>query len=95
MLAHPSLNSDDLQLSKTCVPPESNKKTKFVLIDETKLEEFLKLETILRQERNKLANECTWFIQEQQTSARFPLPAMRIAIYNTCENELRKIVIEI
>ena len=63
---------------------------KFILVEEDRLAELTKFESILREEREKLGEQCTWVIGDLQTSARIPVPAIRLAMHNLCEAEMKK-----
>mmetsp|Transcript_10058 Transcript_10058/g.15233 ORF Transcript_10058/g.15233 Transcript_10058/m.15233 type:complete len:1075 (+) Transcript_10058:284-3508(+) len=63
---------------------------KFVLVEEERLSELTKFENILREEKERLGEQCAWVLSDIQTTARIPVPAIRLAMHNLCEAEQRK-----
>jgi hypothetical protein len=63
---------------------------KLVLVDESQLRELSKFETILREERQLLGEQCALVLADIQASANIPLPATRLAVQNLCETEMRQ-----
>lgn len=68
---------------------------KFVLVEEERLDELTKFENILREEKEKLGEQCALVISNVNTTARIPVPAVRLAVHNLCESEMRKAAQEI
>lgn len=68
--------------------PASSKK--FVLVEQGRLAELTKFENILREEQDKLGEQCAWLLSDVQASARIPIPAVRLAMHNLCEEEMKK-----
>eukprot|EP01041_Mallomonas_annulata_P009771 gene9771-20318_t len=73
----------------TITATTTSKKKNFIAVEESRLEELIRFEHILRQERKELGNQCSWLMKEEQMSARYALPALRLAVYNICETEMR------
>jgi hypothetical protein len=67
----------------------------FVLVEESRLQELIKLDEALQKERHLLGQQCVTMFKDQQLSARIPLPATRYAIHNLCESQLNKMYGEI
>jgi hypothetical protein len=54
-----------------------------------------KFENILREEKDKLGEQCALVISNVNTTSRLPVPAVRLAVHNLCEAEMRKAAHEI
>lgn len=63
---------------------------KLVLVDEGQLRELSKFESILREERALLGEQCAMVLSDIQAHANIPLPATRLALHNLCETEMRQ-----
>lgn len=67
----------------------STKRKEFILVEASRLKELAKYEKILRQERKMLGQQCSWLIAEEQISPSLAIPAVRMAIHDMCETQLR------
>lgn len=65
-------------------------KVKYVLVEEDRLSEITRFENILRQEQEKIGEQCAMVVPDVNVSARIPIPATRLAMRNLCEVEMRK-----
>ena len=70
-------------------------KKKFLLVEESALEELTKFENLLRHERSLLGEQCSLSLTDNFFEARIPLPAIRMAVQNTCEERMKRIRREI
>ena len=68
-----------------------NTKRQFVLVEESQLKELAKFETILRDERIRLGEQCVLIVPELQVRACQPIPATRLAVHCLCDAEMKKI----
>ena len=59
---------------------------KYVLVEESRLSELSKFEDILREEKDKLGEQCAWILSDVQTKVNEPIPATRLAMHNMCES---------
>lgn len=50
------------------------------MVEESRLRELTNLENVLREEKEKLGNQCVSVLSETRSSARIPVPAMRLAV---------------
>jgi hypothetical protein len=69
---------------------KSGTKKKFVVVEESRLRELTALENALREEKEKLGDQCVELLSDVNTSARIPVPAMRLAVHNICEARMRE-----
>lgn len=83
------LKKNDIPLSELYRQRHGTNK-KFVLVEEERLEELTKFENILREEKEKLGEQCALVISNVNTTSRLPVPAVRLAVHNLCEAEMRK-----
>jgi predicted nucleic-acid-binding Zn-ribbon protein len=67
----------------------------YVLVEESRLQELIKLEEALQKERELLGQQCSTICTDYQISARLPLPATRYAIYSLCQQQMHKARTEI
>ena len=65
-------------------------KVKYVLVEEDRLSEITRFENILREEQEKIGEQCAMVVPDINVSARIPIPATRLAMRNLCEIEMRK-----
>ena len=63
---------------------------KYVLVEEDRLSEMTRFENILREEQEKIGEQCAMVVPDINISARIPIPATRLAMRNLCEVEMRK-----
>jgi hypothetical protein len=63
---------------------------KYVLVEEDRLSEITRFENILREEQEKIGEQCAMVVPDIHVSARIPIPATRLAMRNLCEVEMRK-----
>ena len=67
---------------------------RYVLVEESRLVELAALETILREEKARLGDQCAWIINDYQVDARIPLPATRLAVHNLCDADSKRLLEE-
>ena len=84
------LKKEDASLAQLAESVASGKRN-YVLVEENRLAELSKLEGVLRDEKEKLGEQCAWIMSDIQQSARVPVPATRLAMHNLCEGEMRKV----
>lgn len=65
------------------------KKKEYIIVEVSRLKELTKYEKILRHERDLLGQQCSWLMAEEQISPSLAIPAVRMAIHNMCEAQLR------
>ena len=70
-------------------PSQSHKK-KFVLVEESSLQELNKFESLLKRERSLLGEQCVLALADNHFEARIPLPAIRMAVQNICEERMKR-----
>jgi len=87
-------NDKNTSLSELFEPTTGPQKN-FVVVEESRLPELIKFESLLRQERELLGEQCAWVLNDFQIEARFPVPATKLAIQNLCESEMRKLASKI
>lgn len=63
---------------------------KYVLVEEERLSEMTRFENILREEQEKIGEQCAMVVPDINVSARIPIPATRLAMRNLCEVQMRK-----
>ena len=61
---------------------------KFVLVEEAELKELAKFESILRDERIRLGEQCVLVVPDIQVRANIPLPATRFAVRCLCDADM-------
>jgi hypothetical protein len=64
-------------------------------VEESRLHELIKLDEALQREKQLLGQQCVTVFNDQQVSARIPIPATRYAIHNLCESQLNKVYNEL
>jgi hypothetical protein len=70
------------------------KKRNLVLVEASKLEEYMKYEAVLRQEKKRLEDQCllaTAPLVGSKSSPNIPVPAMRMAVHSACEQEMKEV----
>jgi hypothetical protein len=65
-------------------------KRKYVLVDESRLDELTKLESLLKLEQYNLGEQYAMILPEAKVKAHIPIPATRLAVHSLCEAEMRK-----
>lgn len=80
--------SDSVSISELMGPTAPTTK-KFVLVEESRISELVKLEKILSDEKSIIGEQCAWLLNDVSLSARIPVPAVRLAMHNLCESEMR------
>mmetsp|Transcript_5047 Transcript_5047/g.8277 ORF Transcript_5047/g.8277 Transcript_5047/m.8277 type:complete len:1079 (-) Transcript_5047:259-3495(-) len=65
-------------------------KVKYVLVEEERLSEITRFENILREEQEKIGEQCALVVPDINISVRIPIPATRLAMRNLCEVQMRK-----
>ena len=68
---------------------------RYVLVEESRLAELAALETILRDEKHRMGEQCAWIMNDYHVDARIPLPATKIAVHNLATADATRNVIEI
>ena len=68
-----------------------NPRKNYVLVEESRLEELSKFENVLRDEKERLGEQCAWLLTDHSSDPQVPVPATRLAMHNICESEMRKI----
>lgn len=81
--------ADSVSFKELQIPPKLPNK-KFILVEEDRISELVKFEKILANERELLGEQCAWLMSDVSLSARIPVPAVRLAMHNLCEAEMRK-----
>lgn len=71
--------------------PTTNSNKKYIVIEESRLQELTRLEDMLRREKALLGKQCGLAVSEFQMKANIPVPATRIAINTLCEQQLQRI----
>eukprot|EP01038_Epipyxis_sp_PR26KG_P007137 gene7137-9738_t len=89
----PTKKTDELSLKNLEDQKSINKK--FIVIEESRLTELIKFESILKQEKELLGEQCTWVLSDFQFNARVPVPATRLAVHKLCEEQMKKMSKEI
>ena len=72
-------------------PTEVDVKRKFVLVEESRLTELAYMETVLREEKEKLGEQAAWVMNDFQIEARIPMPVTRIAVHNLCDADAKRL----
>ena len=67
----------------------------YVLVEESRLQELIKLDEALQRERELLGQQCSQLCSDYQISARIPIPATRYAIYSLCQQQMHNARTEI
>lgn len=80
--------ADSVSFGELLAPTAPTTK-KFVLVEESRIAELVKLEQVLSDEKQKIGEQCAWLLDNVSLSARIPVPAVRLAMHNLCENEMR------
>ena len=68
---------------------------RYVLVEESRLAELAALETILKEEKMRLGDQCAWILNDYHVDARIPLPATRMAVHNLCDADALRLTEEI
>jgi hypothetical protein len=75
------------------------KKRNLVMVEASRLEEYMKFETVLRQEKKRLEDQCLLatapLIAGHKSPPNIPMPATRMAIHSACEAEMKSVAVEI
>lgn len=66
-------------------------KKRYVLVEESTLKELSKFESLLVKERALLGEQCTMALSDSHFEARIPLPAIRFAVQNVCEERMKRV----
>jgi hypothetical protein len=83
----------DVSLSDLAPPQPTHKK--YVVVEESRLEELMKLEGLLRKEKELLGEQCAWVLSDFHLDARIPVPAVRLAIVNLCQQQINRVSLDI
>lgn len=76
----------------------STKRRNLVLVEASRVSDFLAVENVLRQEKKRLEDQClivTGTSCEFKTSPNVPVPATRMAVHSACESEMQLLAGEI
>jgi hypothetical protein len=71
--------------------PRSLTSKRYVVVEESRLEELTKLEGTLRKEKELLGEQCGWALSDFQLNARLPIPATRMAVNTFCEQQMKTV----
>ena len=66
------------------------KSKEYILLRRDELTELTSLERLLRSERRNLQRQCSWIFNDQQLSARVPMPVAKMAVTDVCKAEMRE-----
>ena len=77
------------------VPEHVSPDKKYVLVEKSRLNELARLESILREEKEKLREQTVGVLSNYHIDARIPMPATRVAVRTLAEAEQRKLTGEI
>lgn len=80
-------NAKDAPLSEI-VPSNATAGKRFVVVEESRLRELTKLEDTLRKEKELLGEQCGWALNDMEVNARIPMPAIRLAVHNLCQQQM-------
>jgi hypothetical protein len=61
-------NKDNADISLSKLSKKEIKHKKFILVEEDRLEELKKLESVLREEKKLLGEQCTWILPDMQVN---------------------------
>ena len=59
-------------------------------MEESSLQELNKFESLLKRERSLLGEQCVLALADNHFEARIPLPAIRMAVQNICEERMKR-----
>ena len=59
-------------------------------MEESSLQELNKFESLLKRERSLLGEQCVLALTDNHFEARIPLPAVRMAMQNICEERMKR-----
>lgn len=79
---------DDVSLTEIVTPLVPPPK-KYVLIEQSRLDSLQKLENILRDEKEKLGEQCSMALSSIDIQPNIPTPAIKIAVNNFSEADMR------
>lgn len=79
---------DDVSLADIVTPLVPPPK-KYVLVEQSRLDSLQKLENILREEKEKLGDQCSMALSSIDIQPNIPTPAIKIAINNFSEADMR------
>eukprot|EP01040_Poterioochromonas_malhamensis_P013118 gene13118-14400_t len=65
-------------------------KKNYILVEENRLRQLIKLDEALQKEEAKLGQQCSIIAQDYQLPARIPVPATRYAIHHLCEEQMAR-----
>ncbi|GMH87954.1 hypothetical protein TL16_g11017 [Triparma laevis f. inornata] len=66
------------------------KSKEYILLRRDEVSELTQMEKLLRKERTNLQRQCSWLFNEQQMSARVPMPVSKMAVVDVCKAEMRE-----
>jgi len=73
------------------IVPNNNQSKRYVVVEESRLQELTKLEGTLRKEKELLGEQCGWVLSDFALNPRIPIPATRLAVHTFCDQQMRKI----
>eukprot|EP01032_Pedospumella_encystans_P008892 gene8892-10510_t len=73
------------------IVPNNNQSKRYVVVEESRLQELTKLEGTLRKEKELLGEQCGWVLSDFSLNPRVPIPATRLAVRTFCEQQMVKV----
>lgn len=77
------------------IVPNNITSKRYVVVEESRLQELTKLENTLRKEKFLLGEQCGWALSDFQVNARLPIPATRMAVHSFCSQQMQKIALDV
>lgn len=87
------VNKQDASLAE--IVPSNVTSKRYVVVEESRLQELTKLENTLRKEKFLLGEQCGWALSDFQVNARLPIPATRMAVHSFCEQQMQKVALDV
>lgn len=87
------VKAQDAPLSE--IVPSNNPLKRFVVVEESRLQELMKLENTLRKEKQLLGEQCGWALPDYEVNACIPIPATRLAVQSFCLQQMQRISKEV
>ncbi|GMI05596.1 hypothetical protein TrVE_jg1086 [Triparma verrucosa] len=66
------------------------KSKEYIVLRRDEVAELTAMEKLLRSERKNLQRQCSWLFNDQQMSARVPMPVSKMAVVDVCKAEMRE-----
>ena len=73
------------------IVPNNKQSKRYVVVEESRLQELTKLEGTLRKEKELLGEQCGWVLSDFSLNPRIPIPATRLAVRTFCEQQMVKV----